>query len=153
MYLRLNFSWKSKALNLWHPQLFTSYKGKCCSNFSIRRCYFLKVLCYLQSERFEPLFYKINTCLKKTTFCIELQAEQIFSVNIWYTYFSILGMAFVVPFLSYFQKLQHLVVKKIWTNFCCIVLLYLWAQKACLRFLKPYFKLEILIFLSFVVFF
>ena len=60
-------------------------------------------------------------------------------------------MAFAVPFLCYFQKLQLLVVKKFWTNFCCIVLLYLWAQKVCLRFLKSYFKLEILIFLSFVV--
>ena len=28
------------------------------------------------------LFYKINTCLLKTTTCIGLQAEQIFSVNI-----------------------------------------------------------------------
>ena len=36
-------------------------------------------------------------------------------------------------------------------NFCCIVLVFVWAQKICLRFFESYFKLEILIFLSFVV--
>ena len=101
-------------------------------------------------SKFESLFYKINTCLQKATTCIGLQAEQIFSVNIYYTYFSILGVAFTVSFLFYFQKFQLLVVKKFWTNFCRIVLLYLRAQKICLRFLKSYFRLEI-IFLSFVV--
>ena len=30
----------------------------------------LKVLCYFQSETIEPLLYKINTCLQKTTICI-----------------------------------------------------------------------------------
>ena len=44
-----------------------------------------------------------------------------------------------------------LAVKKLWPRFYCIALLYLWAQKVCLRFSKSYFKLEILIFLSFVV--
>ena len=87
-------------------------------------------------------FYKINTFLQKVTTCIGLQAN---------TYFSILCVAFAAPFLSYFQKLQLLVANKFWTNFCCIVLLYLWAQKVCPRFLKSYFKLEILIILSFVV--
>ena len=101
-------------------------------------------------SKFESLFYKINTCLQKATTCIGLQAEQIFSVTIYYTYFSILGVAFTVSFLFYFQKFQLLVVKKFWTNFCRIVLLYLRAQKICLRFLKSYFRLEI-IFLSFVV--
>ena len=60
-------------------------------------------------------------------------------------------MVFKVPFLCYFQKLQLLVVKKFWTNFCFIVLLYLWAQEVCLRFLRSNFKLEILMFLFFVV--
>ena len=63
-------------------------------------------------RKFEWLFYKINTCLQKTTTCIGLRAEQIFLVNKYYTYFSILGVAIVVPFLCYFQKLQLLVVKK-----------------------------------------
>ena len=94
-------------------------------------------------RRFESLFYKIATCFW-------LWAKQIFLVNIKYIYFSSLGMAFAVPFLCYFQKFW-LLLKNFWTNFCYIVLLYLWVQKVCLRFLKSYFKLEILIFLSFVV--
>ena len=57
--------------------------------------------------------------------------------------FLILGVAFVTPFLCYFQKLWLLAVKKVWSNFSCNVLLYLWAQKVCLRFLKSHFKLEI----------
>ena len=61
-------------------------------------------------RKFESLFYKINTCLQKTTTCIGLQAEQIFSVNR-YAYFSILDLAFAVPFLCYFLKLQLLVEK------------------------------------------
>ena len=38
--------------------------------------------------------------------------------------------------------LQLLVIKKFWNNFWCIVFLFVWAQKVCL---KSYFKLEILI--------
>ena len=66
-------------------------------------------------RKFELLFYKINACLQKTTTCIGLQAEQIFSVN-----FSILGVAFAVLFLCYFQKLQLLVVKKLNCLWHCI---------------------------------
>ena len=106
----------------------------------------LRYYATFKMRKFELLFYKINTCLPKPTTCIGLQAEQMFSVNTKYPYFSILSVAFVVPLLSYFQKLQLLAVKRFWTNFCCIVLLYLWAQKVCLKFLKSYFKLEILIF-------
>ena len=102
-------------------------------------------------RKFESLFYKINTFLQKNTTCIRLRAKQIFFVNIKYTYFSIQGVTFAVLFRCYFQKLQLLVVKKFLTYFWCILILYLWAQKVCLRFLKSYFKLEILIFLSFVV--
>ena len=100
-------------------------------------------------REFESLFYKINTFLQKTITGIRLRAKRIFLVNIKYTYFSILFLAFAAPFLCYFQRL--LVVKKNWSNFCYIVLLHLSAQKEYLRFLKLYFKLEMLIFLSFVV--
>ena len=61
------------------------------------------------------------------------------------------GHGFCSSFPLVFPKLQLLVVKQFWTNFCCIVLLHLWAQKASLRFLKPYFNLEMLVFLSLVV--
>ena len=125
-----------------------SNKTKTLSLLATRK---LRYYASFKVRKFESLFYKINTYLQKTTPCIRLRAEQIFSVDTKYTYFSILGVAFTVPFLCYFQKLQLLVVKKIWTNFCWIVLLYLWAEKVCLRFLKSSFKMEMLIFLSLVV--
>ena len=89
--------------------------------------------------------------MQKVITCIELQAEQILSANIWYTHFSNFDVAFGVPFLCYFRKLQLLVGKKFRTNFYCIVLLYIWAQKGRFRFLNSYFRLETLIFLSLVV--
>ena len=58
---------------------------------------------------------------------------------------------FLRGFFCYFWKLQILVIKMFLNNFCCIILLFVWARKECLRFLKSYLKLEILIFLSFVV--
>ena len=98
-------------------------------------------------RKFESLFSKIYTFLRKTNTCTGLQAETIFS---WYIYiFSIVGVASAVIFL-FFEKLQLLVIK-CWNNFYCIVLLFIWAQKACLRSLNFHFKLDILIFLFFVV--
>ena len=67
-----------------------------------------------------------------------------------YIFFSIFWVVFAVLFLCCFQKLRLLVVKKFWNNFCSIVLLFVLAQNGCLRLLKSYFKLEILIFLSFL---
>ena len=127
-----------------------SNKTKTLSLLATRK---LRYYASFKVRKFESLFYKINTYLQKTTPCIRLRAEQIFSVDTKYTYFSILGVAFTVPFLCYFQKLQLLVVKKFWTNFCSIVLLYLWAQKLCLIFLKPYFTGDINIFVLRGVFF
>ena len=111
----------------------------------------LKVLCTFKVKKFELFFYKINACLQKTMFCVGLRVEQIFSVSIQYTYLSNLEVTLAVPFLCYFQKFQLLAVKEIWPCFCSIVLLYLWAQKMCLKFLKSYLRLEILMFLSFAV--
>ena len=69
--------------------------------------------------------------------------------NILYKYliyiFFNFGRGFSDPFLYYFQKLKLLAIKKFWNNFCCIALLFVWDRKACLRFLKSYFKLEIYI--------
>ena len=81
-----------------------------------------------KSENLSRCSTKLIHFCKKTTTCIRLQGEQIFLVNI-YRYFSILGMAFTVLFLCYFQKFQLVVKKKNWTNLYCTVLLYLWAQK------------------------
>ena len=40
--------------------------------------------CYatFKKRKFESLFYKINTCLRKNTTCTGLRAKQIFSVTI-----------------------------------------------------------------------
>ena len=94
---------------------------------------------------------RVDPFLLKTTTCIQLQGEQIFSGNIKYTYFfSILGVAFLVSLLSYFEKRQVLVVKKFEIIFAALFFC-LYELKNCLRFFKSYFWLEILIFLSFVV--
>ena len=68
----------------------------------------------------------INVCKK---LALALDCRQIkFSLWIYNIHiFSILGVAFAVSFLCYFQRHQ-LLVEKI-NNFCCIVLLFVWAQK------------------------
>ena len=68
--------------------------------------------------KFESLFYKINTFLEKTTTCTGLQAEQILSVNIYIHIFSILGVAFAVPFLCYFQKKIELISAALYFYLC-----------------------------------
>ena len=75
-----------------------------------------------------------------------LQTEQILSVNIQYTYFFNFGRGFCSSFSVLFPKPPLCLIKKKLNNFCCIALLFEWAQKPYLRFLKSYFKLEILIF-------
>ena len=95
-------------------------------------------------RKFELLLYKINTFLQKTTSWIGLQAEQISPVNIWYAYFFNFECGFRGFFSMLFPKAPASCGKKNWNNFCCIVLLFVWAQKVCLRFLKSCFKLEIL---------
>ena len=104
----------------------------------------------LYNAMLTSLLYRVNTCLRKTTTCNGLRAEQIFSVNI-YTYVSILGVAFTLPFICYFQKLKLLDIKKSEIIFAALYF-YIYELKKCLRFLKSYFNLEIL-FLFFVVFF
>ena len=91
-------------------------------------------------RKFESLFYKINTCLQKTTTGIGLQAEKIFLVNIQYTYFSILGVAFMVPFLCYFQKLQLLVVKKILLIFAAVYTSIIMSSKSVSQIFKILFQ-------------
>ena len=53
-------------------------------------------------------------------------ARQYGNINVYlyiYIYISILGLAFMVPFLFRFQKLQLCIIKKFWNSFCCIVLI------------------------------
>ena len=131
-----------------------------CQGCSFSRCWVIKgkptvgqkirYFVTFKVRKFE-WFYKVNAFLQKTTTCMGLQAEQIFSVHIWYTCFLNFGRGFCTPFPMLFRKAPASSGKKFWNNFCCIVLLFVWSQKVCLRFLKSFFKLEILIFLPFVV--
>ena len=121
-------------------------------NSQVKTCAAVSSLRYyatIKVRKFELLFYKINTFLQKTTTCIGLQAEQIFPVNTWYTYFFNFGRGFCGSFSMLFSKVPGS-LQNTW-NFSCIVLLFVWAQKLCLRFLKSFLKLEILMFLSFGV--
>ena len=92
---------------------------------------------------------KINTCLqKKTTTCNGLQAKQTFSDNIHIFQFWMWFLRFLSYFIS--KSSSFFLKKKLnWLLLHCI--LYLWAQKVCFRFLQSYFKLEILISLTFLV--
>ena len=85
----------------------------------------------------------IHFCKKLLLVLVFRQSKYSFYIHIFFSY----GMAFAVPFLFYLQKLQ-LLVKEFWTNFYCILFLFLWAEKVCLRFVKSYFKLQLFIFLK-----
>ena len=63
-------------------------------------------------------------------------------------YFFSFGRGFWGFFSMLFPKAQASCGKNLWNNFSWIVLLF---EKVCFRILKFYFKLEILIFLYFVV--
>ena len=112
-----------------------------------------KILCYFQSEKIWVVVLQNYTRLQKNYHLHWTAGRVNILCKCLICIFSILSVAFVIPFLCYFQKLQLLVIKKFWNNFCCIVLLFVWAQKVRLRFLKSYFKPKILIVLSFLVFF
>ena len=68
-------------------------------------------------------------------------------------YFFNFGCAFAASFLCYFQKLQLLVVKKFWSNFCFIVLLFLWSEKVSQIFKTLFQTRDINIFVLRGVFF
>ena len=55
-------------------------------------------------RKFESLFYRINSCLQKTTTCIKLQAEKIFNIDV----FLILGVVFTVLFLCFSRSSSFL---------------------------------------------
>ena len=117
------------------------------SNFRLRYYATFKV------RKCESLLCKINTCFRKNYQLHWIAGRvNILSKGIIYIIFQFWRWLLWL-FFWYLQKLQILAVKKLWTDFCCIVLLFLRAQKERLRFLKCYFKLKILIFLSFMMFF
>ena len=67
---------------------------------------------------------KLMHFCEKTTTCVGLQVEQIFFVNISYTYIFNFGHGFCSLFSVLIPKIQAFCGKKFWNNFCCIVLLF-----------------------------
>ena len=102
-------------------------------------------------RKLKSLFYKINTCLQINNHLHWIAGRaSILSKYIAYIFFNF-GRGFCGSFSMLLTKAPASCGKKLWSNFSCIVLLFAWAQNMCLRYLKSYFKLEILIFLSFMV--
>ena len=107
----------------------------------------ITVLCYLKCEKIWVIV--LQNSKNYHLHWIKNRASIIFKyiICIFFQFWT----RFMLFLLHYFQKVQLLVVKKIWNDFCFIVLMRPWAWKMCFRFLKSYFKLEILMFWSFVV--
>ena len=63
---------KKKAINIYLRNKGIEWKTQDC----------LRYYATLKLRKFELLFYKINTCFQKTTTCIGLWEEQVFSANI-----------------------------------------------------------------------
>ena len=131
---------------------FAVFPTFCIAASQITKCEPLRRYATFKLRKFQSLFYKIHTknFWKKLPLALDCKQGKysllLYNIHI----FSILGVHFPVHFLCYFKKLQVLVVKKFWNYFSSIVLVFVWAQKACPRFLKSYFKFEILFFFSFL---
>ena len=97
------------------------------------------------------MFYKFNICLPKTTTCIGLQAEQILSVNILYLYIFNFGRCFCGFFYMLFPEGPAPCDKNILNSFLLYCTSIYMISKSVSKILKIYFKLEILIFLFFVL--
>ena len=82
----------------------------------------------------------------KNCYYIILLTKQIHLKKIIFKILLITGVALIFLSQSSFSKFRLHVMKKL-----CIVFLFSSAQKVCLKFLTFYFKLEILVFLSFLV--
>ena len=96
---------------------------------------YLRYYATFKVRKFESFFYKINTCLQKTITWIITIANILckYLIYIFFQFWTWLFRSFY-----YDSKLQVLVIKKFWNNFCYIVLLF---QKVCLRF-KIIFQTE-----------
>ena len=106
--------WTFKICSLWLTCKFLDFL---LMSFFYDEMIILRYYATFKVRKFESLFYKTDTYLQKTTTWIWLQADQILSVNFNICIFSILSVAFAVPFPSYFQKLQFLLVKNFGITF------------------------------------
>ena len=129
----------------------SSFKEKLCFIIDVTICLDVKILRYLQSDKIWVAVLQNQYIFAKNYYLHGIGGKaSIVCKYIIYIFFQFWEWL-LVSFLCFFQKLQLLVVKIFSNNFCCIVLLFVWAHKVCLRFLKSYFKLKILILLSFLV--
>ena len=79
---------------------------------------YLRYYAVFKVRKLELFFYKINTFLENNFTCFGLQAEQIFSVNISYTYFFFnFGCEFCGSFSMLFPKAPASCGKKFLTQF------------------------------------
>ena len=79
---------------------------------------YLRYYAVFKVRKLELFFYKINTFLQKNFTCFGLQAEQIFSVNISYTYFFFnFGCEFCGSFSMLFPKAPASCGKKFLSQF------------------------------------
>ena len=79
-YIKIFITWFSRAIRVVKSVRQFVFKILYCIIILIQ--YGLRYYATFKVRKCESLFYKINTFLQKTTTCIGLQAEQIFSVNI-----------------------------------------------------------------------
>ena len=85
-------------------------------------------MCYLQDEKMWVVVLQNSYIFARNCRLHWIEGRtNILSNNLIYI-FSNFGVAFTIFFLYSFQKLQLLVVNKFWNNFCCNILLFVWAQ-------------------------
>ena len=117
----------------------------------------LKYYVTFRVRKFKSFFYKINTCLQNYHLYWIAGRANILSKYIIYIFFNF-GRGFCLRFLSYvFSKRSSFLLEKNFGLIFAALFLYIYEVKKsqivsnCLKFLKSYFKLEILIYLFFVV--
>ena len=106
----------------------------------------LEVLAAFKVRKFDLLFYKIKT------YHLHWMASRanIVCKYLIHIYFFNIGRGFRCFFSMFFSRSSNFLSKKSFVIIFSALNFYLYDRKKCLRFLKSYFKLEI-IFLSFVL--
>ena len=88
--------------------------------FDKNSIYLKRYYATFKKRKFE-LFYKVTTSLQRNPTCIGFQAEEIFTVNIKYTYFFNFRLGFCSSFSMFFPKAP---ASCGWTNFEIVFFLY-----------------------------
>ena len=117
-------------------------------HFTIAIC--LRYYATFKVRKFELLLYKINTCFQKNYHLhwiagrVNILSKDIINIFQFWTW--------LLRFLSYIiSKSYSFLLQKHSEQIFATLYFYIYELKKCLKFLKSYFKLEIIIFLSFPV--